>query len=89
MFRPQSLIDAGVVPKFEKFETINSSDRIILMVDEAHRTQGGDMGDNLFNAFPQAVRIGFTGTPLLTERHEIKTHERFGGKLDEKRRTVD
>jgi type I restriction enzyme R subunit len=79
----QSLIDAGVVPKFEKFETINNSDRILLMVDEAHRTQGGDMGDNLFNAFPQAVRIGFTGTPLLTERHEIKTHERFGGKLDE------
>lgn len=79
----QSLIDAGIVPKFEKFETINNSDRILLMVDEAHRTQGGDMGDNLFNAFPQATRIGFTGTPLITERHEIKTHERFGGKLDE------
>lgn len=79
----QSLIDAGVVPTFEKFETINNSDRILLMVDEAHRTQGGDMGDNLFNAFPHATRIGFTGTPLMTERHEIKTHERFGGKLNE------
>lgn len=79
----QSLIDAGVVPTFEKFETINNSDRILLMVDEAHRTQGGDMGDNLFNAFPHATRIGFTGTPLMTERHETKTHERFGGKLNE------
>jgi len=79
----QSLIDAGIVPKFEKFETINPSERILLMIDEAHRTQGGDMGDNLFNAFPQAVRIGFSGTPLITERHEIKTHERFGGRLDE------
>lgn len=79
----QSLIDAGVVPKFEKFETINASDRILLLVDEAHRTQGGDMGDNLFNAFPKATRIGFTGTPLITERHEIKTHERFGGIVDE------
>lgn len=79
----QSLIDAGIVPTFDKFETINASDRILLMVDEAHRTQGGDMGDNLFDAFPQAVRIGFTGTPLLTERHEKKTHERFGGRLDE------
>lgn len=79
----QSLIEAGVVPTFEKFETINNSDRILLMVDEAHRTQGGDMGDNLFNAFPHATRIGFTGTPLMTERHEIKTHERFGGKLNE------
>jgi len=79
----QSLIEAGIVPTFEKFETINNSDKILLLVDEAHRTQGGDMGDNLFNAFPQAVRIGFTGTPLLTERHEIKTHERFGGRIDE------
>jgi type I restriction enzyme R subunit len=78
----QSLIEAGMVPKFEKFETINSSDRILLLIDEAHRTQGGDMGDNLFSAFPNAVRIGFTGTPLLTERHEIKTHERFGGFID-------
>ena len=78
----QSLIEAGVVPKFEKFETINNSDRILLLIDEAHRTQGGDMGDNLFSAFPNATRIGFTGTPLLTERHEIKTHERFGGFID-------
>ncbi len=78
----ESLIDAGIVPKFEKFEAINNSDRIMLLVDEAHRTQGGDMGDNLFSAFPNAVRIGFTGTPLLTDRHEIKTHERFGGKKD-------
>ncbi len=78
----QSLIEAGMVPKFEKFETINNSDRILLLIDEAHRTQGGDMGDNLFSAFPNAVRIGFTGTPLLTERHEIKTHERFGGFID-------
>lgn len=78
----QSLIEAGLVPKFEKFETINNSDRILLLIDEAHRTQGGDMGDNLFSAFPKAVRIGFTGTPLLTDRHEIKTHERFGGFID-------
>jgi len=78
----QSLIEAGMVPTFEKFETINNSDRILLLIDEAHRTQGGDMGDNLFSAFPNATRIGFTGTPLLTERHEIKTHERFGGFID-------
>ena len=78
----QSLIEAGIVPTFGKFDTINNSDRILLMIDEAHRTQGGDMGDNLFSAFPNATRIGFTGTPLLTERHEIKTHERFGGFID-------
>ena len=54
----QSLIDAGIVPKFEKFETVNSSERILLLIDEAHRTQGGDLGDNLFSAFPNAIRIG-------------------------------
>lgn len=79
----QSLIDAGLVPTFEKFETINPSDRVLILIDEAHRTQGGDMGDNLFIAFPQGTRVGFTGTPLLTERHKLKTHERFGGRLDE------
>lgn len=78
----QSLIEAGIVPTFEKFDAVNNSDRIVLLIDEAHRTQGGDMGDNLFSAFPKAARIGFTGTPLLTERHEIKTHERFGGFID-------
>ena len=55
----QSLIEAGIVPKFEKFETINNSDRILLLIDEAHRTQGGDMGDNLFYAFPNATRDWF------------------------------
>jgi type I restriction enzyme R subunit len=78
----ESLIAAGIIPKFEKFEAINTSERILMLVDEAHRTQGGDMADNMFNAFPKGMRIGFTGTPLMTERHKIKTHERFGGKLD-------
>lgn len=78
----QSLLDAGIVPKFEQFRTVNDSERILLLVDEAHRSQGGDMGDNLFSAFPKAARIGFTGTPLITDRHKTKTHERFGGKFD-------
>jgi len=78
----ESLIAAGIVPKFEKFEVINTSERILMLVDEAHRTQGGDMADNMFNAFPKGIRVGFTGTPLITERHKVKTHERFGGKLD-------
>jgi len=78
----QSLIDSGVVPKFEPFQAINRNERILILIDEAHRTQGGDMGDNLFVGFPNAVKIAFTGTPLLTERHKQKTHERFGGFID-------
>jgi type I restriction enzyme R subunit len=36
------------------FGVVNTSDRIILMIDEAHRTQSSDLGDNLFEAFPNA-----------------------------------
>ena len=78
----QSLIASGVVPKFEEFKTINPGERILLLIDEAHRTQGGDMGDNLFIGFPGAVKIAFTGTPLITERHKQTTYERFGAPID-------
>jgi len=54
------------VPKFEAFKTINATERILLLIEEAHRTQSGDMGDNLLIGFPNAVKIAFTGTPLLT-----------------------
>jgi type I restriction enzyme, R subunit len=75
----KAFVDEGKVPEFKPFEVVNTSDRIIIMIDEAHRTQAGDMGDNLFTAFPNAAKVAFTGTPLLTDRHKQKTHERFGG----------
>ncbi len=71
------------IPSGDTFGVINSSPRIVLMIDEAHRTQGSDLGDNIFEAFPNAARIAFTGTPLITERHgERKTHKRFGDYID-------
>jgi type I restriction enzyme, R subunit len=74
----KAYVDEGQVPEFKPFDVVNNSERIVILIDEAHRTQGGDMGDNLFTAFPNAAKIAFTGTPLLTERHKQKTHERFG-----------
>lgn len=71
------------MPASKTFGVVNPSDRIILMIDEAHRTQSSDLGDNLFEAFPNATRIAFTGTPLITERHgEKRTHKRFGEYID-------
>jgi len=71
------------LPAGKTFGEVNASGRILLMIDEAHRTQGSDLGDNLFEAFPNAARIAFTGTPLITERHgERKTHKRFGEYID-------
>jgi type I restriction enzyme R subunit len=70
-------------PSAESFGVVNDSQRILIMVDEAHRTQGSDMGDNLFEAFPNAARVAFTGTPLVTERHGGKqTVKRFGEYID-------
>ncbi len=74
------------MPAGQTFGVVNTSSRIVLMIDEAHRTQSSDLGDNLFEAFPNATRIAFTGTPLITERHgEKKTHKRFGDMIDEYR----
>jgi len=74
------------IPTAETFGVVNPSARIVLMIDEAHRTQGSDLGDNIFEAFPNAARIAFTGTPLITERHgEKKTVKRFGEYIDKYR----
>ncbi|MEP6606366.1 MAG: type I restriction enzyme endonuclease domain-containing protein, partial [Nitrosospira sp.] len=76
------------MPASNTFGVVNASERIVLMIDEAHRTQGSDLGDNLFEAFPNATRIAFTGTPLITERHgEKKTVKRFGEYIDTYRLT--
>ena len=71
------------MPAGKTFGVVNTSERIVLLIDEAHRTQSSDLGNNLFEAFPNATRLAFTGTPLLTERHgEKKTHKRFGEYID-------
>lgn len=74
------------MPGKNTFGVVNESGRIVLMIDEAHRTQGSDLGDNIFEAFPNAARIAFTGTPLITERHgEKRTVKRFGEYIDQYR----
>ena len=52
-------------------------DDIIVVTDEAHRTQYGTLALNMRNALPKASYIGFTGTPLFTD-DEI-TKRIFGG----------
>ena len=79
----EALGGAGRPPSAENFGVVNRSEKILLMIDEAHRTQSSDLGDNLFEAFPNATRIAFTGTPLITEQHGTKrTVKRFGEYID-------
>lgn len=56
---------------------LNESERIIILTDEAHRSQFGKLAANLDNALPNATNIGFTGTP--TE----KAKQTFGDYIDE------
>lgn len=82
-YTPEYLAKHDLVPVYEKLELINSSDKILILIDEAHRTQGGDMNAALFQAFPNASRIGFTGTPLMKKSDRLSTSQRFG-QLDER-----
>jgi type I restriction enzyme R subunit len=50
---------------------------IIIMSDEAHRSQYGVFADNMLELLPTAARIGFTGTPLLS--NDNITERTFGG----------
>ena len=57
-----------VVSMIHKFDDIpadmTARDNVIVLVDEAHRTTGGDLGNYLLAALPNATYIGFTGTPI-------------------------
>lgn len=56
-----------LIHKFNFEEEITKRDNIIVISDEAHRTQGGDLAMNLRNALPNASFVGFTGTPLFKD----------------------
>lgn len=66
------------IQKFQNIKAaISNRDDIIIMTDEAHRTQYDRMAQNMRRALPKAAFIGFTGTPLMAEGEE-KTRETFG-----------
>jgi len=56
-----------LIHKFNFTEDITQRDNVIVISDEAHRTQGGQLALNLRNALPNASFIGFTGTPLFKD----------------------
>ncbi len=57
-----------VVSMIHKFDdipaNINTRQSVVVLVDEAHRTTSGDLGNYLMAALPNATYIGFTGTPI-------------------------
>jgi len=57
----------SLIHKFNFDEKITERENIIVISDEAHRTQGGNLALSMRNALPQASFIGFTGTPLFKD----------------------
>ena len=84
--RDSSDIVTAMVQKFQEaeaegdFNDLNPSDKIIVLADEAHRTQFGNLAATINAALPNAPKIGFTGTPLLKNQ---KMDQAFGGYIDE------
>ena len=67
--------------KGKKYPVLSERDDIIVMVDEAHRTQYKDLAENMRTAIPNANFIAFTGTPLLGSKR--LTNQWFGDYVSE------
>jgi type I restriction enzyme R subunit len=69
--------------KFGEAEgVLNPRDNIVALVDEAHRTQEGDLGIKMRAALPNAFLFGLTGTPI--NRRDRNTFYAFGADEDER-----
>lgn len=70
------------VQKFrDAYPGMNTRENIILMVDEAHRTQEGDLGRKMRAALPNAFLFGLTGTPV--NKVDKNTFWAFGAEEDQ------
>ncbi|MFI5808563.1 type I restriction endonuclease subunit R [Streptomyces sp. NPDC051561] len=60
---------------------VNDRDGVLIMIDEAHRSHGSALHQNLMESLPNAARIGFTGTPIIMNRRKLTTTT-FGEFID-------
>jgi type I restriction enzyme R subunit len=85
----QSMLRYGVrkivittIHKFGEAEgVLDNRDNIVVLVDEAHRTQEGDLGRRMREALPNAFLFGLTGTPI--NKRDRNTFWAFGAEEDE------
>ena len=71
-----TLIQKFRYDKDKEFPILSTRNDIIILVDEAHRTQYKDLAENMRKSMPNANYIAFTGTPLLG-KHRL-TNQWFG-----------
>ncbi len=72
-----------IVSMIHKFNRADADlcprENVFILVDEAHRTTSGDLGNYLVAALPNATMIGFTGTPIDRIAYGTGTFKVFGG----------
>jgi len=68
-------------PKGQQYPLLSDRNDIVVMVDEAHRTQYKSLAENMRAGLPNAQYLAFTGTPLLGR--DRKTNEWFGDYVSE------
>ncbi|SFE02553.1 type I restriction enzyme, R subunit [Lentibacillus persicus] len=64
----------------ERYPELTTSENVIVMVDESHRTQYSTLAMNMRLAMPNATYIGFTGTPI--DKDDKSTFRTFGPYID-------
>ena len=62
---------------------LNTRSNIFVLIDEAHRTTGGDLGNFLMAGLPNATFLGFTGTPVDKTAYGKGTFKTFGCEDDQ------
>jgi len=71
-----------IVTMIHKFDSADKNlcprANVFALIDEAHRSTGGDLGNYLMAALPNATLIGFTGTPIDLTAHGKGTFKVFG-----------
>lgn len=69
----------SMIHKFDRAdECLSDRSDIYALIDEAHRSTGGDLGNYLVAALPNATLIGFTGTPIDKTAYGKGTFKIFG-----------
>ncbi|MBE6371802.1 MAG: type I restriction endonuclease subunit R [Lentisphaerae bacterium] len=77
--KKENTIVTTTINKFEtaaKTKVQITDSNIILLVDESHRSHTKDLHNYMVATLPNAVKLGFTGTPLL--KSEVATYKKFG-----------
>lgn len=68
-----------MIHKFDKADAkLSERTNVFVLIDEAHRSTGGDLGNYLMGALPDATLIGFTGTPVDKTAYGKGTFKTFG-----------